>query len=84
MATISLNVSTDHGSTIEIQPLENEGDCLSISVRTNMPPLFEGDEPWVFSRDWVTVHGSVADIRCLAQRMLSALPAEVPTESVEA
>lgn len=71
MASISLSVSTENESNIHVTPLEREGDCLSINLSMNLNVC---GEHYVHSRDWVTIHGSIADIRLLAERMLAALP----------
>lgn len=72
MAQISLSVSTENDSTIEVSPVENEGDCMGIHLHTKIKTF---GSPFTYSKDWVTIHGTRADMRKLATAMLYALPA---------
>lgn len=80
MAAISLSVSTSYGSTIDVSRVEHE--AMSIEINTNLNPCRPGWEPIPAHRDWVMIHGTIADIRLLVQKMLAALPAEPTQEAV--
>lgn len=67
MAHISLSVSTGFGSTVKVSKME-PGECMSVDIDTYIA------EENLYSRDWITVHGSTHAIRHLAQSMLDALP----------
>jgi hypothetical protein len=65
MAMISLQLQQT-----TVTKVERAGDCLAATFRRDL----EGGH--VYSRDWVTFHGTLAEMRDFANQILAALPSE--------
>jgi len=73
MAQISLTVSTENESEIRAVGGNFDG-CVMIELSTN---ILSCGEPYPYTRDTVTVHGTATDIRLFAESILKQLPAKV-------
>jgi hypothetical protein len=83
MATISISVSTEHGSTITVDPYSY--GILEIKVETNLRPIHGYIDPIPYDSCAVSFHGSPDALRDLVAKMQAALPAEVdPRDEEEA
>jgi len=69
MAQISLNISSSDGSSFVIHYYKPAG-LISIRIDTNLP----SGTPYAL--DWVTIHGTDADLREFARRISAAFPPE--------
>ena len=76
MAHISLSVSIENGSSIIVGKHDPGSGIVGIDITTII-----GDEEigtrQVYSKDWLTIHGTDDALRAFAERILAALePAE--------
>jgi len=70
MAQISLSISSEYESSFVIQDYKPAHGLISILIETNLP----GGTP--YTRDWVLIHGTDADLREFARRISAAFPPE--------
>jgi hypothetical protein len=68
MAQISLSISSEYESSFVIQDYKSAHGLISILIETNLP----GGTP--YTRDWVLIHGTDADLREFARRISAAFP----------
>ena len=72
MAQISISISSEYESSFEVGDYEPGNGLLSIMICTNLP----GDgknrrNP--YARDWLTIHGTDADLREFSRKIAAAL-----------
>lgn len=79
MATISINVSKHHGSSIEVNPMLSD-DCLAFETTVYLKASYEGAEPHFYAKDMVYFHGNNLALRSMLEKLLAALDAGVKTE----
>ena len=71
MATISISVSTEHGSTIKVDPYSN--GILQIDIETNLEPIAGYNETILYDLSRVQIHGSPDALRDLVAKMQAAV-----------
>src|SRR5262245_18873580 len=67
MASISLHLDGEQRFIGAI----TEGECVAVALSSDLDVM---GEKVARSRDWVTLHGSIADMRRFAEGILNALP----------
>jgi hypothetical protein len=72
MAQISISISSEYESSLEVGDYEPGNGVLSVLIRTNLP----GDgknrrNP--YARDWLTIHGTDADLREFSRKIAATL-----------
>jgi len=76
MAHLSISVSTQHGSVIDISG-QIDG-LLSCTIRTNIACGYDVSPGvpalQIYAKDVLNIHGTEADLRVFAERLLAALP----------
>jgi hypothetical protein len=82
MAQISISISSEYESSLEVGDYEPGNGVLSVLIRTNLP----GDgknrrNP--YARDWLTIHGTDADLREFSRKIAAALEEAVEREESE-